>query len=47
MNGIKEKGRIFEFLFQMAIDSKIKEREKYFENEKLIILVNVSISLVE
>jgi hypothetical protein len=29
MNGIKEKGKIFEFLFQMAVDSKIKEREMY------------------
>ena len=28
MNGIKQKGKIFEFIFQMAINAKIKEREK-------------------
>jgi hypothetical protein len=30
MNGIREKGKIFEFILQMAINSKIKEREKLF-----------------
>ena len=28
MNGISEKGKLFEFLFKIAINAKIKEREK-------------------
>lgn len=29
MNGIRERGKLFEILFRMAVNAKIKEREQY------------------